>query len=102
MKMGRAERREHDIMKEELEFFQAWWKILRKYWNPPGRHDHGKAATEFWDGLVSECRILPENYKENELFYPFASKMSLALVHEISRRADELRKGAKKQRGNEK
>lgn len=79
-------------MKDELEFFQTWWKVLRKYWHPPARHDRSKESMEFWKGLVAECRMLPEKYKGNELFYPFASKMSLELVNEVSRRADEIHK----------
>lgn len=77
-------------MQDELEFFREWWKILRKYWNPPGRHDHSKASTEFWEGLVRECRMLSRKYVNNKLFYPFAGKMSLELVNEIARRADEM------------
>lgn len=77
-------------MQDELEFFQSWWKILKKYWNPPARHDRGRESTEFWAGIVNECLELPKKYKHNELFYPFACKMSLALIYEVSRRADEL------------
>ena len=79
-------------MDDELQFFQAWWKILRKYWYPPERHDHSKEATEFWNGFVHECRALPEKYKSSKLFYPFACKMCLELVNEVTRRSVELHK----------
>ena len=45
-------------MDDELQFFQAWWKILRKYWNPPAKSNDSKQADEFWNGLVTECRAL--------------------------------------------
>lgn len=35
-------------MEDELHFFQSWWKILRKYWNPPAVTDNSKQANEFW------------------------------------------------------
>ncbi|MCI5500364.1 MAG: hypothetical protein MR384_07455 [Lachnospiraceae bacterium] len=41
-------------MDDELQFFQTWWKILRKYWNPPEKTNRSKQADEFWDGLVDE------------------------------------------------
>lgn len=81
-------------MQDELEFFQSWWKILRKYWNPPGRHDHSKASVEFWEGLTKECLLLPKKYVNNTLFYPFANKMSLELVNEIARRAEAIHKSS--------
>lgn len=79
-------------MKEELDFFQSWWKILKKYWNPPAKMDDSKQANEFWQGLVEECRTLAKKYENNELFYPFARKMTLDLIDEVERRSEELHK----------
>ena len=80
-------------MDDELQFFQTWWKILRKYWNPPVKTNRSKQADEFWDGLVAECRELHKNYENNKLFEPFAQKMVLDLINEIKRRSVELHKG---------
>ncbi len=79
-------------MKEELEFFQAWWKILKKYWNPPAKDNESKEAEKFWKSLISDCRNLRKRYDHNELFEPFARKMCLDLIDEIDRRAVELHK----------
>ena len=79
-------------MDDELQFFQAWWKILRKYWNPPAKSNDSKQADEFWNGLVTECRALHNRYENNKLFEPFALKMVLDLVSEIERRSVELHK----------
>ena len=79
-------------MDDELQFFQAWWKILRKYWNPPAKSNDSKQADEFWNGLVTECRALHERYENNKLFEPFALKMVLDLISEIERRSVELHK----------
>lgn len=75
-------------MKDELEFFQEWWKILKKYWNPPAKSNDSKQANEFWFGLIEECRTLAKKYENNELFYPFAQKMTLDLIGEIERRSN--------------
>ena len=80
-------------MDDELQFFQAWWKILRKYWNPPAKTNRSKQADEFWDALVTECRALHKRYESNKLFEPFAYKMVLELINEIERRSVELHKG---------
>lgn len=77
-------------MHDELEFFQAWWKILRKYWNPPAKANKSKEADAFWNGLCDECRTLQQKYEKNKLFEPFARKMCLELINEVSRRAVEL------------
>ena len=79
-------------MDDELQFFQAWWKILRKYWNPPAKSNDSKQAAEFWNGLVTECRALHKRYENNKLFEPFALKMVLDLISEIERRSVELHK----------
>ena len=79
-------------MDDELQFFQAWWKILRKYWNPPAKSNDSKQADEFWNGLVTECRALHKRYENNKLFEPFALKMVLDLISEIERRSVELNK----------
>ena len=79
-------------MDDELQFFQAWWKILRKYWNPPAKSNDSKQADEFWNGLVTECRTLHKRYENNKLFEPFALKMVLDLISEIERRSVELHK----------
>lgn len=79
-------------MDDELQFFQAWWKILRKYWNPPAKSNDSKQADEFWNGLVTECRALHKRYENNKLFEPFALKMVLDLISEIERRSVELYK----------
>lgn len=79
-------------MEDELHFFQSWWKILRKYWNPPAVTDNSKQANEFWYLLDQECIRLSNTYKANSLFYPFAFKMSLELINEITRRSKELHK----------
>lgn len=79
-------------MDDELQFFQAWWKILRKYWNPPAKSNDSKQADEFWNGLVAECRALHKRYENNKLFEPFALKMVLDLISEIERRSVELYK----------
>lgn len=81
-------------MQDELEFFQTWWKILRKYWNPPARKDKSQKADAFWNGLCDECRALWRKYERNNLFEPFARKMCLALINEITRRAVELYRGS--------
>lgn len=75
-------------MQDELAFFQDWWKILRKYWNPPAKTDDSKEADTFWHGLIEECRTLPKKYEQNELFYPFAIKMCLELIDEVQRRSN--------------
>ncbi|RKI44219.1 hypothetical protein D7V86_03830 [bacterium D16-51] len=75
-------------MQDELEFFQTWWKILRKYWNLPAKEDRGQEANAFWNGLCDECRVLWRKYKGNTLFEPFARKMCLELIHEVQRRSD--------------
>ena len=74
-------------MNDELQFFQAWWKILRKYWNPPARSNQSQKANEFWDGLVTECKELHKKYEGNKLFEPFARKMVLDLISEVERRS---------------
>ena len=79
-------------MDDELQCFQAWWKILRKYWNPPAKSNDSKQADEFWNGLVTECRALHKRYENNKLFEPFALKMVLDLISEIERRSVELHK----------
>ena len=79
-------------MDDELQFFQAWWKILRKYCNPPAKSNDSKQADEFWNGLVTECRALHKRYENNKLFEPFALKMVLDLISEIERRSVELHK----------
>ena len=58
-------------MKEELEFFQAWWKILKKYWNPPAKDNESKEAEKFWKSLISDCRNLRKRYDHNKLFEPW-------------------------------
>lgn len=80
-------------MDDELQFFQQWWKILRKYWNPPAKENRSKQADEFWDSFHDECVELHEKYKDNKLFEPFAYKMVLELINEIERRSVELHKG---------
>lgn len=82
-------------MQDELQFFQAWWKILRKYWNPPAKTNHSKQADAFWNGLCDECRALRRKYERNKLFEPFARKMCLELINEVQRRAVELHKEAR-------
>lgn len=82
-------------MQDELQFFQAWWKILRKYWNPPAKTNHSKQADAFWNGLCDECRALWRKYEKNKLFEPFARKMCLELINEVQRRAVELHKEAR-------
>ena len=79
-------------MDDELQFVQAWWKILRKCWNPPAKSNDSKQADEFWNGLVTECRALHKRYENNKLFEPFALKMVLDLISEIERRSVELHK----------
>lgn len=79
-------------MNDELQFFQAWWKILRKYWNPPAKENHTQQADAFWNGLCDECRALHRNYEGLSLFEPFARKMCLDLIGEIERRSVELHK----------
>ena len=79
-------------MDDELQFFQVWWKILRKYWNPPTKSDKSKQADEFWNGLCNECRALHREYEKNELFEPFALNMCLELINEVQRRSVELYK----------
>ena len=79
-------------LKTELEFFQTWWKILRKYWNPPAKRNQSKQANDFWNGLCDECRALHKKYESNTLFEPFARKMCLDLISEIERRSIELHK----------
>ena len=79
-------------MDDELQFFQAWWKILRKYWDPPAKSNDSKQADESWNGLVTECRALHKRYENNKLFEPFALKMVLDLISEIERRSVELHK----------
>lgn len=74
-------------MDDELQFFQAWWNILRKYWNPPAKANHTPQADAFWDGLCEDCRELRKHYENNELFAPFATKMCLDLISEIERRS---------------
>lgn len=80
-------------MHDELEFFQEWWKILRKYWNPPAKTNKSKEADVFWDSLCSEIRVLNRKYQSNVLFGPFARKMCVDLISEVGRRAVELHKG---------
>lgn len=79
-------------MQDELEFFQAWWKILMKYWNPPAKENQSKEADVFWNSLCSEIRELNRKYQNNTLFEPFARKMCLDLLGEVERRAVELHK----------
>lgn len=79
-------------MNDELQFFQAWWKILRKYWNPPAKRNRSKQADDFWNGLCEECRALHKQYECNEILEPFARKMCLDLISEIERRSVELHK----------
>lgn len=74
-------------MDDELQFFQSWWKILRKYWNPPQNDNHTPQADAFWTGLVSECRTLMKKYEDNQLFFPFAKDMCFKLIDEVTRRS---------------
>lgn len=74
-------------MNDELQFFQAWWKILMKYWNPPAKDNESKQAVEFWYGLTRECMALHKKYESNKLFEPFALKMVVELIAEIERRS---------------
>lgn len=75
-------------MQDELEFFQTWWKILMKYWNPPAKENESKEADEFWHGLCVEIMELNKKYLNNTLFHPFAIKMGLDLIDEIKRRSE--------------
>ena len=79
-------------MDDELQFFQAWWKILRKYWNPPAKENKSKQAEEFWYGLRDEIMALHKKYESNSLFEPFALNMVEELYAEIERRSVELYK----------
>ena len=79
-------------MDDELQFFQAWWKILRKYWNPPAKMDKSKQADEFWSSLVDEVKALHKQYEQNKLFEPFALRMCTDLIDEVERRSVELHK----------
>lgn len=82
-------------MDDELQFFQAWWKILRKYWNPPAQSNQSKQAKEFWKGFVDEVMALHKMYEQNKLFEPFARQMCLDLIAEVKRRSVELYKEAR-------
>lgn len=73
-------------MDDEFKFFQEWWKILRKYWNPPEKNE-SKQAVEFWYGLTRECMALHKKYESNKIFEPFALKMVVELIAEIERRS---------------
>ena len=66
-------------MNDELQFFQAWWKILIKYWNPPAKENESKQAVE--------CMALHKKYESNKIFEPFALKMVVELIAEIERRS---------------
>lgn len=79
-------------MQDELQFFQTWWKILRKYWHPPTKTDKSKEADAFWKGLCDECRALRRRYEKNVLFEPFARKMCLELIDEVERRSEVVRR----------
>lgn len=79
-------------MKEELEFFQAWWKILKKYWNPPAKDNESKEAEKFWKSLISDCRNLRKRYDTTNFSSHLLRKMCLDLIDEIDRRAVELHK----------
>lgn len=79
-------------MDDELQFFQAWWKILRKYWNPPAKSNKSKQADEFWSSLVDEVKALHKQYEQNKLFEPFALRMCTDLIDEVERRSVELHK----------
>ena len=79
-------------MDDELKFFQEWWKILRKYWNPPEKKNESKQAIEFWHGLSKECMALHKKYESNQLFEPFALRMVVEIIAEIERRSVELYK----------
>lgn len=74
-------------MQDELEFFQSWWKILRKYWNPPRQENDSPQALEFWQCLCQECMALIHQYDENEIFQPFVKSQCYGLMDEVTRRS---------------